>query len=64
MHLGIPVVGNKVSVRRVARFRRDEDGNKIPLPSAGNINESFTVPCIKRGVTPKRISQQANMKAS
>jgi len=62
MHLGIPVVGNKVSVRRVARYRKDEDGNKIPVPSAGNINEAFTVPCLNRGETPKRISQQANMK--
>ncbi len=63
MHLGIPVVGNKVSVRRVARFRKDEDGNKIPVQSAGNINEAFTVPCLTKGVTPKRISQQANMKS-
>ncbi|WP_116870637.1 ParB/RepB/Spo0J family partition protein [Vibrio splendidus] len=64
MHLGIPVVGNKVSVRRVARFKKDEDGNKIPLPSAGNINEAFTVPCLNKGVTPKKILQQANMKNS
>lgn len=63
MHLGIPVVGNKVSVRRVARFRKDEDGNKIPVPSAGNINEAFTIPCLPKGPTPKRISQQANMKS-
>lgn len=62
MHLGIPVVGNKVSVRRVARFRKDEGGNKIPVPSAGNINEAFTIPCLPKGSTPKRISQQANMK--
>ncbi|WP_425628191.1 chromosome partitioning protein ParB [Vibrio neptunius] len=63
MHLGIPVVGNKVTVRRVARFRKDEDGNKIPVPSAGNINEVFTIPCLVKGSTPKRISQQANMKS-
>ncbi len=63
LYLGIPVVGNKVSVRRVARFKKDEDGNKIPLPSAGNINEAFTVPCVKRGATPKRIALQANMKS-
>ncbi|OEF08651.1 chromosome partitioning protein ParB [Vibrio crassostreae] len=62
MHLGIPVVGNKVSVRRVARYRKDEDGNKVPLPSAGNINEAFTVPCLKKGVAPKRVAQQSNMK--
>ncbi|MCF7482590.1 chromosome partitioning protein ParB [Vibrio sp. J1-1] len=64
LHLGIPVVGNKVSVRRVARFRKDEDGNKIPVQSAGNINEAFTVPCLIKGVAPKRISQQANMKST
>lgn len=62
MHLGIPVIGNKVSVRRVARYRKDEDGNKVPLPSAGNINEAFTVPCLKKGVTPKRVAQQSNMR--
>ncbi|MEZ9018651.1 chromosome partitioning protein ParB [Vibrio lentus] len=61
IHLGIPVVGNKVSVRRVARYRRDEDGNKIPMQSAGNINEAFTIPCMIKGGTPKRISKQANV---
>lgn len=62
MHLGIPVIGNKVSVRRVARYRKDEDGNKVPLPSAGNINEAFTVPCLKKGGAPKRVAQQSNMR--
>ncbi|BAX55319.1 hypothetical protein PDPUS_2_00733 [Photobacterium damselae subsp. piscicida] len=38
MHLDIPVSGNKVSVKRVALFKKDSDGNKIPLPSAGNCN--------------------------
>ncbi|CAK1756365.1 Chromosome partitioning protein ParB [Vibrio crassostreae] len=61
IHLGIPVVGNKVSVRRVARYRKDEDGNKIPMQSAGNINEAFTIPCMIKGGTPKRISKQANV---
>lgn len=61
MHLNIPVSGNKVSVRRVATYRRDGDGNKIPMPSAGNINEAFTIPCIEKGPVPKRILKQANV---
>ncbi|HIF9238099.1 TPA: ParB N-terminal domain-containing protein [Photobacterium damselae] len=60
LHLGIPVIGNKVSVKRVALFKKDIDGNKIPLPSAGNINEAFTVPCLPKGPTPKRILKQSN----
>ncbi|OEE53622.1 MULTISPECIES: hypothetical protein [Vibrio] len=63
MHLDKPVVGNKVSVRRVARYRKDECGNKIPMQSAGNINEAFTIPCVGKGLTPKRISKQANVQA-
>ncbi|WP_305815717.1 ParB N-terminal domain-containing protein [Photobacterium leiognathi] len=61
IHLKIPVAGNKVSVKRVALFRKDVDGNKIPLPSAGNINEAFTVPCLPKGTTPKRILKQSNI---
>lgn len=61
MHLGVPVVGNKVSVRRVARYKKDEEGNNIPLPAAGNINEAFTVPCVTKGPTPKRILKQSNV---
>ncbi|MEZ9461554.1 chromosome partitioning protein ParB [Vibrio splendidus] len=61
IHLDKPVVGNKVSVRRVARYCKDEDGNKIPMQSAGNINEAFTIPCVGKGPTPKRISKQANV---
>ncbi|CAK1904011.1 Chromosome partitioning protein ParB [Vibrio crassostreae] len=62
MHLGIAVVGNRISVRRVARYRTEADGNKIPMPSAGNINEAFTIPCIKKGSIPKKIAKQANIK--
>lgn len=61
LHLNIPVTNNKVSVKRVAQFKRDADGNKLPLTSAGNINEAFTVPCIPKGATPKRIIKQSNI---
>lgn len=61
LHLGIPVSGNKVSVRRVARYRRDSDGNKVPMTSAGNINEAFTIPCVEKGPAPKKILKQANV---
>lgn len=61
MHLGIPVAGNKVTVKRVARYKKDSDGNNIPLPSAGNINEAFTVPCVPKGPTPRRILKQSNI---
>ncbi len=60
VHLGIPVTGNRISVKRVALFKKDADGNKIPLPSAGNINEAFTIPCVAKGPTPKRILKQSN----
>ncbi|MEZ9410214.1 chromosome partitioning protein ParB [Vibrio lentus] len=62
MHLGIPVAGNKIAVRRVARYKKDEDGNNIPLPAAGNINEPFTVPCVPKGTAPKSIQKQSNVK--
>ncbi len=62
MLLGVPVAGNKISIRRVARFRRDEEDNKIPMPAAGNINEPFTVPCITKGKVPKTIQKQSNIK--
>lgn len=62
MYLGLPVSGNKISVKRVARFKKDADGNNIPLASAGNINEAFTVPCVPKGMTPKRIQKQSNVK--
>lgn len=61
MHLNIPVSGNKVSVRRVARYRKDSEGAKIPMPSAGNINEAFTIPCVKKGPIPQKILKQANI---
>lgn len=60
-NLGIPISGNKISVRRVARYKKDENGNNIPLPAAGNINEPFTVPCVAKGPTPKRIQKQSNI---
>ncbi|MCK8043682.1 chromosome partitioning protein ParB [Shewanella sp. 1CM18E] len=61
IHLNIPVTGNKVSVKRVAQYKKDAEGNKLPLPSAGNINEAFTVPCVPKGLTPKRILKQSNI---
>jgi hypothetical protein len=61
LHLDIPVAGNKIDVKRVAQFKKDADGNKLPLPSAGNINEAFTVPCLPKGTTPKRILKQSNI---
>ncbi|GAJ72838.1 ParB-like nuclease [Vibrio sp. JCM 18904] len=61
-HLGLTIAGNKISVRRVARYKKDENGNKIPLTAAGNINEPFTVPCVPKGPTPpKRIQKQSNV---
>lgn len=62
IHLGIPVAGNKIAVRRVARYKKDEDGNNIPLPAAGNINEPFTIPCVPKGTVPKSIQKQSNVK--
>ncbi|WP_305846021.1 ParB N-terminal domain-containing protein [Photobacterium kishitanii] len=59
--LNIPVTGKKVAIRRVARYKKDEEGNNIPLPSAGNINEPFTVPCVSKGTIPKRILKQSNV---
>ena len=61
-YLNIPISGNRISVRRVARYRTDGDGNRIPMTSAGNINEAFTIPCVKKGSIPKKISKQANVK--
>lgn len=61
MLLGIPVAGNKISIRRVARFKKDEEGNKIPMPAAGNINEPFTIPCLAKGKIPKAIQKQSNV---
>lgn len=43
-HMGIQVFGNRISIRRVSKFVKDEDGNKIPVKGAGNINEPFTIP--------------------
>ncbi|ELK8497337.1 chromosome partitioning protein ParB [Vibrio alginolyticus] len=60
-HLGLTISGNRIAVRRVARYKKDESGNKIPLTAAGNINEPFTVPCVSKGPTPKRIQKQSNV---
>ncbi|MBF4437941.1 chromosome partitioning protein ParB, partial [Vibrio anguillarum] len=51
----------RISVRRVARYKKDENGNNIPLPAAGNINEAFCVPCLPKGPTPKRVQKQSNV---
>lgn len=61
MHLGISVSGNRISVRRVARYKKDQDGNNIPLPASGNINEPFTIPCVPKGKTPRNIQRQSNI---
>ena len=60
-HLDIPIAGNKVGVKRVARYKKDADGNNMPLSSAGNINEAFTIPCAPKGPIPKRILKQSNV---
>lgn len=60
-HLDIPISGNKIGVKRVARYKKDADGNNIPLASAGNINEAFTIPCTPKGPVPKRILKQSNV---
>lgn len=61
LHLGLSISGNRISVRRVARYKKDENGNNIPLPAAGNINEAFCVPCLPKGPTPKRVQKQSNV---
>ncbi|WP_210467794.1 ParB/RepB/Spo0J family partition protein [Vibrio crassostreae] len=59
-HLGLSITNNKITVRRVKKFKKDKEGNNIPQASVGNINEAFTVPCLEKGPTPKRILQQRN----
>ncbi|MBF4290737.1 chromosome partitioning protein ParB, partial [Vibrio anguillarum] len=61
LHLGLSIPGNRISVRRVGRYKKDENGNNIPLPAAGNINEAFCVPCLPKGPTPKRVQKQSNV---
>ncbi|MGR6861519.1 chromosome partitioning protein ParB [Aliivibrio salmonicida] len=61
-YLGIPIVGNKVMVKRVAKFFKDDDGNRLPTKGAGNIKEAFTVPCIERGATPLSVQKRSAMK--
>ncbi|MBY7903492.1 chromosome partitioning protein ParB [Vibrio fluvialis] len=60
-HLDLSIPGNRISVRRVARYKKDENSNNIPLPAAGNINEAFCVPCLPKGPTPKRVQKQSNV---
>ena len=61
-NLRLPIFGNRISVRRVAKFTKDEEGNKIPVKGAGNINEAFTIPCKLPGKTPLKIHKQAAVK--
>ncbi|WP_117236474.1 chromosome partitioning protein ParB [Vibrio maerlii] len=53
-HMGIAIFGNKISVRRVNKTMRDEDGQKVEVKGAGNINEAFTVPFKVPGKVPKK----------
>ncbi|MDO6640554.1 chromosome partitioning protein ParB [Shewanella sp. 5_MG-2023] len=57
----IDIAGNKIAVRRVARYKKDADGNRMPAKSAGNINEAFTYPFAKKGPTPSKIRKQSNL---
>ncbi|NMU71475.1 chromosome partitioning protein ParB, partial [Vibrio parahaemolyticus] len=43
-YFNIPVVGKRVSVRRVANFVKNEEGERVPAKAAGNIKEAFTIP--------------------
>ncbi|HCH4733539.1 TPA: chromosome partitioning protein ParB [Vibrio parahaemolyticus] len=62
MYMGIPVVGKKVSVRRVANFIKNEEGERVPAKAAGNIKEAFTIPFIEPGKTPHKVKKRAAMK--
>lgn len=61
-NLGLQIFGNRIAVRRVAKFTKDEEGNKLPVKGAGNINEAFTIPCELPGKTPLKIHKQAAVK--
>ncbi|OLQ81116.1 chromosome partitioning protein ParB [Photobacterium proteolyticum] len=61
-YLGIPIFGKKIAVRRVAKFTKDDEGNKLPAKGAGNINEPFTVPCLAPGKASLKITKQAAIK--
>lgn len=63
-HMKIPVVGKRINVRRVAKYYKDEDGNRHPMKAAGNIKEAFTIPFTKPGITPQKIQKMAAMKQS
>ncbi|PMM12475.1 chromosome partitioning protein ParB [Vibrio breoganii] len=54
MHIGISVFRNTVAILRVGKTMIDEDGEKIPLKGAGNINEAFTVPFKLPGKLPRK----------
>ncbi|MEX3074103.1 chromosome partitioning protein ParB [Vibrio alginolyticus] len=61
-YFNIPVVGKKVSVRRVANFVKNEEGERVPAKAAGNIKEAFTIPFLMPGKTPSRLKKQSAMK--
>lgn len=61
-YLDIPIFGKKIAVRRVAKFTKDEEGNKLPAKGAGNIKEPFTVPCLPPGKASVKITNQAAIK--
>ncbi|WP_375748387.1 chromosome partitioning protein ParB [Vibrio sp. HN007] len=61
-HLGISIFGKKIAVRRVAKFTRDDDGNRVKANGSGNINEPFTVPCLRPGKASSKITKQAAIK--
>ncbi|ENY8012938.1 chromosome partitioning protein ParB, partial [Vibrio fluvialis] len=62
LYNNIPVIGQKVSIRRVANFVKNEEGERIPAKAAGNIKEAFTIPFLGPGKTPNKIKKLASMK--
>lgn len=64
LHMGIPVIRNRVAVTRVGKFFKDENGTVIKTKAAGNIKEAFTIPCKPPGKTPRKIKRAAAMKAA
>ena len=62
LYFNIPVVGKKVSVRRVANFVKNEEGERVPAKAAGNIREAFTIPFLTPGKTPSRVQKRSAMK--
>lgn len=62
MYFNIPVVGKKVSIRRVANFVKNEEGERVPAKAAGNIREAFTIPFLTPGKTPSRVKKRSAMR--